>query len=491
MFIASQELMKKYDQALLDYGYSIEELVDKASDCLLKHFLSLDNICLVCGIGNNAADGYSLAEKLYDLNKNVYLVVVGDLEKFSKAANYYYQRCEEKNIHMDYASYESFNHIVNKMRQFDVIVDALFGFGLNSSPRGIYQSIIEEINQLYDKEIIAIDIPTGLDCNTGIPYPSVICATKTITFCSLKNAFLNPDSSAFTGEIIIEMLNTVDLRKETGLYKIFDENDAKNILKDRIFDGHKGTYGRVLSITGSSRYKGAALLNVKSSVYSGSGIVTLMSDEDVNLSLVNYVPEATTVVRPPILQKEDFQNYDSILIGCGLGLEIDAYRFVSDTLKNSRVPIVVDADALTIISSQLDILTKQDRPVVLTPHFGEMKRLVDINKNDDILKIAQDFAKEYHVILVLKGPYTIVTDGSTNYRISSGNKAMAVGGMGDTLAGMINSFLGQGYKSIDAAALAVFIHGYCGDIIAEKSYTVLPSKLIDAIPYAMKRLLKE
>lgn len=491
MYIGSQDLMKKYDEALLNYGYSIEELVDKASDCLLKHFESLDNICLVCGIGNNGADGYALAEKLYNLDKNVYLVVVGEMEKFSQAASYYYQRCEEKNIHMDYASYESFNHIVYKIKQYDVIVDALFGFGLHSSPRGIYQGIIEEINQMYDKEIIAVDIPTGLDCNTGIPYQSVICATKTITFCSLKNGFLNPDSAAFTGEIIVEMLDTEDLRSETGLYKLFEEKDARNILKERLFDGHKGTYGKVLSITGCSRYKGAALLNVKASVYSGSGIVTLMSDEDVNNALTLYVPEATTLLRAPILQKEDFEGYRSLLIGCGLGLEIDAYRYVVDAINLTDIPLVLDADALTIVSSQLDILKKKNRPIVLTPHLGEMKRLIDIKKNDDILKIAQDFAKEYNVVLVLKGPYTIVTDGYTNYRISSGNKAMAVGGMGDTLAGMINSFLGQGYKAIDAAALAVYIHGYCGDILAQKAYTVLPSKLIDAIPFAMKRLLKE
>ena len=128
MYIGSQLLMKKYDQALLDYGYTIEELVDKASDCLVKHFEDLDNICLVCGIGNNGADGYSLAEKLYDLDKNIYLIVVGDLDKFSQAATYYYQRCEEKNVHMDFASYESFNHIINNMKKYDVIVDALFCF---------------------------------------------------------------------------------------------------------------------------------------------------------------------------------------------------------------------------------------------------------------------------------------------------------------------------------------------------------------------------
>ena len=491
MFIGTQALMKEYDQALLNYGYSIEELVDKASDCLMKHFDNKDNICVVCGIGNNGADGYSLAEKLYDNKKSVYIVVVGEIDKFSQAALYYYQRCDDKDIDLDFIGYDNFEYVIDKMTRFDTIVDAMFGFGLHSSPRGIFQSVIEEINKFYDKDIIAVDIPTGLDCDTGIPYQSVICATKTITFCSLKNGFLNPDSSAFTGDIVVELLDTADLRQEVGLYQLFEEKDAKLILKEREFYGHKGTYGRVLSITGCSQYKGAALMNTKASVYSGSGVVTLMSDEDVNASLSYFCPEATSLVRPSVLRKEDFDKYQSILIGCGLGLEIDAYRYVIDTLNLSNQPLVIDADALTILASNMDLLKKQNRPIILTPHMGEMKRLVTINDHDDLLKIAMQFAKENKVILVLKGPYTIVTDGIHNYRIHSGNKAMAVGGMGDTLAGMINSFVGQGYKPIDAVVLAVYLHGYCGDIIAEKSYTVVPSKLIDAIPFAMKRLLKD
>jgi len=490
MYIGSQTLMKEYDQALLNHGYTIEELVDKASDCLVKHFVDLDKICIVCGIGNNGADGYSLAEKLYDLHKDIYLVVVGDLEKFSQAALFYYQRCVNKEIEFDHISFEIFDSVINKMKDYDVIVDAMFGFGLHSSPRGIYQSVIEEINQFYDKEIIAVDIPTGLDCNSGVPYQSVICATKTISFCALKNGFLNPDSSAFTGEVFVEMLDTVDLREKVGLYQLIEEEDIRAILKERVFDGHKGTYGRILSITGSSQYKGAALMNVKASVYSGSGVVTLMSDEDVNMALSQFCPEATSIVRPPMLRKEDFNKYQSILIGCGIGLGLDAYRYVNDVLSLSHQPLIIDADGLTILAENLDVLSKQHRPIILTPHMGEMKRMMDIDEKDDLLKKVQMFAKEYHVILVLKGPYTMISDGIHSYRIYSGNRAMAVGGMGDTLAGMINSFVGQGYEPIDAVVLAVYLHGYCGDILAEKSYTVIPSKLIDAIPFAMKRLLK-
>ena len=491
MYIGSQQLMKDYDQALLDHGYKIEELVDKASDCLLKHFKDLDHICLVCGIGNNGADGYSLALKLHALKKDVYIVVVGNVEKFSKAALYYYNSCVQKELLINHIDLENFDDVVKGMNQYNVIVDAMFGFGLHSSPRGIYASVIEEINRFYDKEIIAVDIPTGLDCNSGKPYQSVICATKTITLTALKNGFLNPDSAAFSGEVLVETLDCVDVSEEVGLFKLIEEKDIKPLLRERIFDGHKGTYGKVLSLSGCSNYKGAALMNVKASVYSGSGIVTLMSDEDVNDALAIFCPEATSTLRPPILRKEDLEKYNSILIGCGLGLDIDAYRYVIDVLNLSNQPLVIDADALTILANNLDLLKKQGRPVILTPHLGEMNRLEKIEEDNDILKKVQEFAKEYHCILVLKGPYTMISDGIHSYRIYSGNRAMAVGGMGDTLAGMINSFVGQGYEPIEAAMIAVYLHGYCGDLLAQKSYTVIPSKLIDIIPLAMKRLLKE
>lgn len=488
MYIGSQALMKEYDQALLDLGFSIEELVDKASDCLLKHFLDLDNICFVCGIGNNGADGYSLAEKLYDLNKNVYIVAVGDYNKFSRAASHYYHRCIDKGITVHSIDSENFDLVVGLMNNYDVIVDAMFGFGLHSSPRGIYSSVIEEINRFYDKEIIAVDIPTGLDCNTGNPYQSVICATKTITLTSLKNGFLNPDSIAFTGEVIVELLDAPDLSEKVGLFKLIEKSDIQSMLKERLFDGHKGTYGRVLSITGCSQYKGAALLNVKASVYSGSGVVTLMSDADVNNALSIFCPEATSVERPPILQVEDLEKYNSILIGCGLGLDIDAYRYVIDVLSLSKQPLVVDADALTILSDNMELLKKQNRPIILTPHMGEMQRLMKISSDEDLLQKVIEFARKYHVILVLKGPYTMISDGNHSYRIYSGNRAMSVGGMGDTLAGMINSFVGQGYEPLDAAVLAVYLHGYCGDLLAKKVYTVIPSKLINSIPLAMKEI---
>lgn len=490
MYIGSQALMKLYDQCLLNHGYSIEELVDKASDCLLKYMV-YSNIAIVCGPGNNGADGLSLAIKLSEKNIQIHVYIFDNCNHLSQANEYYLNLCNQKGIDVILICQDNLDDVILEFEKCDAIVDAMFGFGLNSSPRGLYQSVIEGINQLYDKEIIAVDIPTGLDCNTGTPYQSVVCATLTITFSAMKNGFLNPDSTSFTGKVILEKLDVIDVSEEAGLYQLADLELVKPLMKKRHFDGHKGNYGRVALITGSSDYKGAALLSAKSAVYSGSGVVTVISCNEVISALTTYCPEATTLLRPPVFREEDFEKYQAILIGCGLGLSLDAYRYVSDVFSLSHQSLVIDADALTILSSQLNLLKNQEREIILTPHMGEFRRLHDFNENDDILKVAKDFAKEHNVILVLKGPYSIVTDGHESYRVYAGNKAMAIGGMGDTLAGIITSLLGQGYSGLNAALLGVFIHGYTGDQIAKNAYSVIPSQLIERIPATMLSIIKK
>lgn len=488
MYIGSQKLMQKYDQCLLNVGYSIEELVDKASDCLLKYIQKYQSIALICGPGNNGADGLSLAIKLNQLHKDVYVYIFTD-ENISQANRYYLDQCFQQGISVTFINDKNLDNIINVLKKVDVVVEGIFGFGLNSSPRGIYQSVIEEVNQLYNQDVISIDIPAGLQCNSGKPYQSVICASHTITLSALKNGFLNPDSSSFTGKVILEKLDVQDIFHEAGLYQLIDFEYTSSLIKERIFDGHKGNYGRIGMITGCQDYKGASLLSTKSAVYSGSGVVTTITCQEVIDSLTTFCPEATTSLRAPILRKEDICSYDALLIGSGLGLNLDAYRYVIDAMSLSTQPIVIDGDALTIISSQLELLKRYKRTIILTPHMGEFQRLCPFTEDDDILYIAKEFAKQWQVVLVLKGPYTIVTDGDNSYRIQAGNKAMSSGGMGDVLAGIITSLLGQGYDALNASILGVYIHGYSGDMLAKKVYTVIPSKLIEYIPYTMKILL--
>lgn len=490
MYVATSQQLKRYDQTLLDEGYTIEELVDKASDCLFRHFQTYQKIMIVCGPGNNGADGISLGIKLFKENKDVCLYLTGNPEKLSIANRYYLQIAQALKmniVQLDEIVLEDFE---NDILDYEVIVDALFGFGLNSDLRGIVKQIVDIINTAYNIDVIAIDIPTGLNPDTGKPYNSCICAYKTITLTAMKLGFLNKDCSIYTGQICLELLDAKDLHEDLLLAKMVEKKWVKYHLKERIFDGHKGTYGRVLHITGCNHYIGAALLAAKASVYTGSGIVTVCSTDRVIQSLSTFCPEATSLLRQRHIIDKELDHKNAILLGSGLGLNDDAYDIVLSILKNSVLPMVIDGDALTILAKNKDLLETHQAPWILTPHHGEFQRFVDFENTAQMIDKAIKFARKYHVVLVLKGPNTFITDGHEAYRNTTGNKAMSSAGMGDVLAGMITSLLGQGYSAKNAAILGVYLHGLCGDELAKTQYTAIAHQLINLIPQKMCDIIK-
>lgn len=491
MYVATSQQLKRYDQALLDEGYTIEELVDKASDCLLGHFQKYQKVMVVCGPGNNGADGISLGIKLFHQNKDVCLYLTGNMNHLSQANKYYMDQAETlgmKMVWLDESYLEDFEKIID---QYEVIVDAMFGFGLNGDLRGIVKNVVDIINNAYDIDVIAIDIPTGLNPDNGKPYNSCICASRTITLTALKLGFLNNECHIYTGDIILELLDAKNLHEDLTLAKLVEEKWAKYHLKQRKFDGHKGTYGKVLHITGCHHYIGAALLAAKAAVYTGSGIVTVCSSDRVIQSLSIFAPEATSLLRTKTVSDKDLDDKSAVLIGSGLGLNQDAYDLVLSFLQKNQKPVVIDGDALTILAKNMSLLEHHDAPWILTPHHGEFSRFADFKNTADMIDQAIAFARKYHVILVLKGPNTFITDGYEAYRNTTGNKAMSSAGMGDVLAGMITSLLGQGYSAKNAAILGVYLHGLCGDELAKKQYTVIAHQMIEEIPRQMFTLIQK
>ena len=483
MYIGSQYLMKKYDEYLLDKGYSIEELVDKASDVLLK-YMKKDSYAIICGPGNNGADGLSLAIKLHHMKKSVRIYIFDTL-RTSYAFRYYLDKCQQSGIKIEVFDDDIVDGLKEELKDVEVVVVGIFGFGLNNAPTGLLKRVIDEINLLFEHDIISIDVPSGLDCNHGIPMGPVICATQTITFNALKNSFLNLDTRLYTGELIIDFLDIEDVGAEVGLFELYEKKNAFMHLKKRLFNGYKGMYGKAGILAGCEQYKGAALLASKSAVYSGAGLVSLTSHQSVLDSLTSFVPEAISIHENQFYDHE----FSAVLAGCGIGLNQESYHKIENIFNNFQVPLVIDGDGLTILSEHLELLKDYKSSVILTPHIGEFKRLIHSEDIDDPLMLAKNFALDYKCTVVLKGPLTIVTDGYESYRIHSGNKAMATAGMGDVLAGLIVGLLAQGYSPIIAASLGTYIHGYCGDKLAKEAYTVIPSRLIEQIPTVMKELL--
>lgn len=468
MFIANRALMKKLDEVLLE-KYSIIELVDKASECLLNKLFNYSSFYICCGCGNNGADGYSLALKLHQLHKKV-LVFPCDFVHMSQACSYYYKKCVESDLII-----KDFNEFKLQSQTCEVGIDACFGFGLNSNPKGIYQDVIEFMNQ--SENIISIDVPSGLDCDTGKAFENCIHASKTLTFFALKQGFLNPESINYTGNVEILRLDVDDFSKQIQLWESVDSVS----FEPKAYDGHKGIYGKAYLICGCDDYKGAALLSSKACVYTGCGISCLNSCESVLNILPLFCPEA-------ILSKDiqDVHRYNATLIGCGLNEQDE--KIVEYVMKETCMPLVVDASALNILSKHLDWLENQHRPVILTPHVKEFDRLCP-NASDRMMSAIQ-FAFNHHCIIVLKGANTLITDGFHTYRNMSGNGAMATGGCGDVLAGMIVSLLAQKNSPMDAAVKGVYLHGSIGDELAKVNHTVLPSNIIEEIPVQMKKLYK-
>ena len=459
MYVASKKQMQKIDEILLK-TYTIEELVDKASDCLLEEVNNYDSYLIVCGSGNNGADGYSLALKLRELGKIV-TVVASNTTKMSQACKYYYEKCKYLIRDVDEVC----------LFDYDVVIDGLFGFGLHSNPKGIYASLIEWMN--LHKNIISIDVPSGLHCDTGEVYENCIHANKTITFFASKLGFNSDDAKKVIGEVIIKRLDVIDISNQIELPIYYDAIQ----IKKRKHDGHKYHYGKSFLICGSNDYHGAALLSTKASVYTGCGLTCLYSIKDILNEASIYVPEAIHTTN-----LEKLNTYSSILIGCGLDSNEE---LLIKILKETTQSLVIDASSLNDLSKHLDLLN-QDRPIILTPHLGEFKRLCP--DCDDPTISAIEFAKKYNVTLVLKGANTLITNGKVSVRNTTGNGGMAIGGCGDVLAGMIVSLLAQGYSSFDACKNAVYLHGLIGDELYKEEYSVLPSKIIDLIPKYMKKM---
>lgn len=270
-----------------------------------------------------------------------------------------------------------------------------------------------------------------------------------------------------------------------------DEKVIKCIYKSRSSDGYKGDYGHTLVVSGSLGYVGSAYFTAMGAVRTGSGLVSLGTNENI-LDIMSTKLNEVMVFSLEDSEKLKFilEKVDCIVFGPGIGTDRKIHDILKDILLNINLPIVIDADGLSILSKELNILKNRTAPTVLTPHYGEFSRLTDTPV--DILKksraeYANKFAKENGIILLLKDHRTLITDSLETYINTTGNSAMANGGMGDVLAGMIGSFISQGYSPLEGAILSSYIHGLAGDILSREMFVVNPTDILNILPYIIKK----
>ncbi|MTK12114.1 MAG: NAD(P)H-hydrate dehydratase [Clostridiaceae bacterium] len=497
MRIATSEIMKEID------NYCINELripgillMENAALKIIKN-LELDkhhSFCIVCTKGNNGGDGFAVARHLHILNKKVEVFLVGNKEGMSQDCKINYDILKKIGININkVTNLEDINDLRDSIERSQVTIDSLFGTGLSRKVEGIFDSVISIINE-NSKYIVSIDIPSGLDGNRGKILGNCIKADKTISFQLYKKGFLNYGTDKLTGEVVIEEIGIPEaaISKFHNNEFIIDENMIRSNIQVRDKYSYKGDYGRVLVVAGSNGYTGAAYICTQGAVRSGAGLVTLCCDSEIRETLRSKLVEAMTIsFDEQDKLSELIEKSDAIAIGPGMGDNEKTFNLLSNIINNANCPIVIDADGINVLKDRLDILKNKKSEIIITPHLGEMSRIaglpIDYIK-ENRMEISKKFAKENNIIVLLKGYNTIITDGEKTIINPTGNSAMASGGMGDCLTGMIASFIGQGYKSISAACIAAFIHGYYGEILSRNMFFVNACHILEDIPFSIKEI---
>ena len=498
MQILSADQIRAWDEFTIQHEpiASIDLMERAAATCfqwIVQRYEGRD-FSIFCAKGNNGGDGLAIARMLSaNHSVTVYVLEFGHLGTEDFQVNL--ARLHQTQTVIKFIPREENIPVIPKD---DIIIDALFGSGLNRPIEGLTAALVSAMNNS-ENEVISIDIPSGLSADNSSKGNVAVMATHTLSFQCYKPAFLVAENEYNIGQLHILDIGLHDdyLLRIQPSNILIDETTVSEMIKPRKAFSHKGNFGHALLIAGSYGKMGAAILAAKACLRSGVGLLTIHCPAHGNYILQTAVPEAmvdtdsnekinTTVTT-------ELNKYDAVGIGPGLGTAYDTATLLHNVIKTYTKPVVFDADALNIIGSHPGWMTKLPARSILTPHPKEFERLFGTTQNDfEKVQLAQQKAKEYNVVIVLKGHHTfIATPGDKHFFNSTGNPGMATGGTGDTLTGIICSLIAQKYSSENAAILGVFIHGLAGDLAAKKlsEPALVASDIIDHLGNAFKRVL--
>ncbi|PCJ82116.1 MAG: bifunctional ADP-dependent NAD(P)H-hydrate dehydratase/NAD(P)H-hydrate epimerase [Flavobacteriales bacterium] len=427
---------------------------------------------IFCGTGNNGGDGLAIARKLNQDQQKVIVFAVRISEKSSDDFQINENRLKE--IGLDLKDISSKDDLP-EINENDIVVDAIFGSGLSRPVEGLSADLIRHINES-SATTVAIDIPSGLfaDSNSTDQSKAIIEAGYTLSFQFPKLAFMFPENEKYVAEfraIPIGLDEDFIARQDSQNYFI-TKKSAISILKPRSKFSHKGTYGHALLVSGSYGKMGATVLAARACLRTGAGLLTIRAPKCGYEIMQTTVPEAMCDVDESesfLTSNINLEKYNAIGIGPGIGTEKETQNMLKLFIQNSALPLVVDADAINILSENKTWLSFVPKNSIYTPHPKEFERLVGFSKNNfERHKIQIEFAKKHQCYVVLKGAHTAIAcpDGEVYFN-STGNSGMATGGSGDVLTGIITGLMAQGYSSKEASILGVYMHGLMGDIAAQ------------------------
>ena len=519
MKVVSSEQMREIDGKIIsDFNVPGEALMDMAGRGVAEIVRALADlkgmrdasVRLFAGHGNNGGDAYVVARYLKRWGFDLQVFQAGVLSSVKGDALTHLKLMQSAGIEISELLSDSdfLNLQASDSQEFGFVVDALLGTGTVGSAREPIAAVIRQINQLAARNVVvAIDVPSGLNADTGEPSGDVVVADVTATVGLPKRGLVAPTAIKHVG-----IVKVVDIGVSSELISDVESNleliasaDLAPLFSFRQRDGHKGTFGHILVLSGSAGYSGAPALVAGAAVRSGVGLVTVLTPRDCVTAVATLVPEAMVCsasgsdfgcMDADAIDglPRGFNEFDAVVVGPGLCTAPGAVALVERILRECEKPLVMDADALNVCCGRADLISTASCPVVITPHPGEMGRLLSCSTVDvqsDRIKMAEKAAAELNAVTVLKGAGTVVAATGKQTSVNmTGNSGMATGGMGDVLAGLIGGLLAQGLAPFDSACAGVYLHGSAGDRAAWQSSQagLTATALINELPHTFKDL---
>jgi ADP-dependent NAD(P)H-hydrate dehydratase / NAD(P)H-hydrate epimerase len=512
MKIVTAEQMRQIDQECVRMGIPVSALMENAGKAVAEEVKASLNaaegqhiLCLVGG-GNNGGDGLVAARYLHDWGLKVSLYLCA--ERPAGDANL--KLVKERGINcMEAAQDKKLKELDSLLATATCVIDALLGTGKIRPLEGVFKQALEKVSnarRARGVKVIAIDLPSGMDADTGSTDPACPYADVTVTLAFPKLGLFNFPGAERVGKLKIADIGIPEALAESVTTELITAEWASTVLPQRPLNANKGSFGRVLVTAGSINYIGAAYLACCGAQRAGAGLITLATAGSLQPILAAKLTEVTFLPLPEsqpgfisveagdVITRQSHQ-YDVLLLGCGLGQDPSTVEFVSSLILEKELPLpVLDADAINILPKIPEWWQWLTEDAILTPHPGEMGRLCGLSIDEiqaDRLGITRQFAAEWHQTIVLKGAYTVIATTDGRCRVSPfANPGLASAGTGDVLAGVIAGLVAQGLSPFDAASLGVYLHGRAGEIVRNEigDTGMIASDLLPVLPVTIKQL---
>ncbi len=507
-FTVTNEQMKAAEANADNAGISYMRMMRNAGEACFSRISKIlggvegKDIVILAGRGNNGGDGIVIANLLTEARANAILVFVQDLPKTDCARECYslYERVIKTTLYLHRK--ETVQYAIANC---DAVIDCVFGTGFHGELEEVVSELFRYTNENCPGLRISVDVPSGINSDTGEVAINAFMPDVTLVLAAMKRGLYSHPAYEYCGRIIL-----TDIGIPQTMYEWFEavlsDSSLLGLIPERKSVSHKGTYGKLLNISGSAYYTGAAMLSTDGALRAGVGLCTLATPTRVINAIASAVPE--TIYLPLEQDMDGFINsaavrmvseelvrtkYSAVLTGCGLGNNKSTADMTETVIKRADCPIIIDADGLNSIAPNINILKESKKGIIVTPHPAEFARMTGLSVEEiqqDRLTAAKNFSKEFHCVTVLKGVNTVIVsaDGDT-FVNTTGNAGLAKGGSGDVLAGIIASLCAQGVGMFHAAALGVYLHGLAADVLAGRigKPGLLPRDLPAVLPEIMKR----